>query len=293
MEYDFCLRIDFEKRSKNPSRVFTSMANYIECFKEIDDIMSKTIDSKISSVLLLEDIESGSLKSFFRNVLTSVDDNALKSGDWKKLVGGYLVKVKYKILEFLEDKNQIESREEIEGLQNEIHLLAEETNVRALPGYAKIPMENLLYGIRRISTSSRILTKKDKVEFITPYNVVKINKEFIYDSDLVEELLTRETISNISEMILKVKKPDYLGESMWDFKHGDRALQAKFTNIEWLKEFQSRKFDIRPGDSIRAKVETQIKYGFTDEIIATHYFISDVLEIIKGSNNILNEDLFN
>lgn len=292
MEYDFCISIDFEKGSKNPSRVFTSMASYIECFKEIDDEFSKTIDSKITSVLLLEDIESGSLKSFFRNVLTSIADNALKDGDWKKIVGVYLVKVKYKLLDFLKEKNYIESRAQIENLQSEIHLLAEETNVRSMPGYAPIQMDKLLYGLKRITSSSKTLNKKDEVEFITPEKIVRINKNFVYDSELVEELLTRETISSKSEMILKVKKPDYLGESMWDFKHGDRALQAKFSNIDWLKEFQTRKFDIRPGDSIRALVETQIKYGFNSEVIATHYFIIEVYDIIQGNIYDENENLF-
>jgi len=94
-------------------------------------------------------------------------------------------------------------------------------------------------------------------------------------------------------MILKVKKPDYLGESMWDFKHGDRAIQAKIIDMDWLSDFHLRKYDIRPGDSLRAVLETQIKYGFSGEVIAVHNFIVAVKEIITESYTKEKPDLFN
>lgn len=285
IDYDFYIKIDFEKGSRNPSRIFSTMSNLVETFQVIDTEFAKSIDSKITSVLLLEDIESGSLKSFFKNILESVDDNALKAGDWKKVVGAYLLKVKYKLLSFLEDKDKIDSRLQVEVLQNDILKLAEETDVRGLPGYAPIPLEKLLYSIYRLSNSVKNLGERDNAKYISDEGTVSINKNFDYDSEAVENLLTKETLSNKVEMILKVKKPDYLGESMWDFKHGDRAIQAKIIDINWLNDFHSRKFDIRPGDSLRAIVETQVKYGFSGEVVAVHNFISEIKEIITDSNS--------
>ena len=143
-DYDFEIKIDFEKGSRDPSRVFTTMSNLIETFETIDADLAKTIDTSISPILILEDIETGSLKSKLRNILSSVDDNGIKNLDWKKIVGIYLYKAKYKILEFLDDKEEISNRQEIDLLQNDLMLLAEETNVRALPGYSQIPTQSLL-----------------------------------------------------------------------------------------------------------------------------------------------------
>ena len=56
INYDFYIKIDFEKGSRNPSRIFTTMSNLVETFQIIDMEFSKTIDSKINSILLLEDI---------------------------------------------------------------------------------------------------------------------------------------------------------------------------------------------------------------------------------------------
>lgn len=284
IDYDFYIKIDFEKGSRNPSRIFTTMSNLVDTFQVIDTEFAKSIDSKITSVLLLEDIESGSLKSFFKNILESVDDNALKAGDWKKVVGTYLLKVKYILLSFLKDKDKIDNRIQVEGLQNDILKLAEDTDVRDLPGYAPIPMERLLYSIYRLSNSVKNLSEKDDAKYISNEGAVSINKNFDYDSEAVENLLTKETLSNKIEMILKVKKPDYLGESMWEFKHGDRAIQAKIIDTNWLNNFHLRKFDIRPGDSLRAIVETRVKYGFSGEVIAVHNFVSEIKEIITDDN---------
>lgn len=293
IDYDFYIKIDFEKSSRDPSRIFSTMSSLIETFQAIDSEFAKSIDSKINSVLLLEDVESGSLKSFFKSFLESVDDNALKAGDWKKIVGAYLLKVKYKLLAFLEDKDKIDNRIQIEGLQSELLQLAEETDVRGLPGYAPIPVEKLLFSIGKLSNSVKFLNNKDIVKYSSDEGTVSINKNFNYDSETVEDLLTKETLSNRNEMILKVKKPDYLGESMWDFKHGDRAIQAKIIDMDWLSDFHLRKYDIRPGDSLRAVLETQIKYGFSGEVIAVHNFIVEIKEIITESNSNEKPDLFN
>jgi hypothetical protein len=292
IEYDFVLRVDFEKGSQDPSRIFSTMTSLIQTFQSIDSDLAKTIDSSISPVLLLEDVDSGSLKTYLRNILTSIDDNAIKDFDWKKLVGAYLYKAKYKILEFIDENPTIDERKQIESLQKDLLFLAEETNVRGLPGYAPIPTDRLLNGIKKLSSSTSNLAEEDTVEYTTKDGTIRFNKDFKYDAEKIETLLTREILSSTNEMVLKVKKPDYLGESMWDFKHGDHPIQAKITHSEWLTEFQSRSFDLRPGDSIRAMVQVQVSYGYKNEIIATHHYVKEVLDIMPGQMENEN-DLFN
>ena len=68
-ESDFTIEINFEKGSENPSRVFRSMSELIETFQFLDGSLVKTIDNKLESVLILDDIETDSLRSLLRNVL--------------------------------------------------------------------------------------------------------------------------------------------------------------------------------------------------------------------------------
>src|SRR3989442_1120166 len=101
---DFCLKIDYVRGSRNPARVFQAMSRLIEACDSIDHSLIKSIDAKIEPVLLLEDVETSSIKAWLRQVVESAEDDALKSGEWKKIVGTYLVKGKYYLIDFLRDK---------------------------------------------------------------------------------------------------------------------------------------------------------------------------------------------
>ncbi len=74
----------------------------------------------------------------------------------------------------------------------------------------------------------------------------------------IEALAIARTIEQPSaEMILAVKKPDYLGTSKWDLRHGKRTIQAKIEDEDWLRRFQNRQEDVRPGDALRCNVSIE------------------------------------
>jgi hypothetical protein len=281
---DFRIQIDFDKKSPQPSRVFRSMSELIETFEAFDRDLARSVDSRIETVLLLEDIESGSIVAWFISKIEAIDDEVLKSGDWKKAMGAYLVKAKYITLDFLQKITKITNREEIEELQRSLLKAAEATDVHILPAYASIPREKLLGNIERIASSLTHLSPKDKATYITDEYEIPFNREFDFIPEEIEDLITKQTLTGTHEMILKVKKPDYLGESMWEVKHGKGTISAKIKDEGWLQKFQKRDVDIRPGDSIRAKVEIAQKYDYDNNLVATHYTILEVLEILAALN---------
>ncbi|MDZ4164419.1 MAG: hypothetical protein U1C55_04770, partial [Smithellaceae bacterium] len=151
--------------------------------------------------------------------------------------------------------------------------------------YEKIPTRRLLHSVERISSSLSHLQKADDASYvISETEKVAFNLEFKLIPESIDDLVTKDKIVSKAEMILKVKKPDYLGDSKWDFRHGGRSFPAKIVHRDWLESFQNREVDIRPGDSIRAKVEIINKYDFDGELISTDYVILEVVEIIQISN---------
>jgi regulator of replication initiation timing len=277
---DFCIEIDFEKGAESPSRVFRAMTELIETFQAIDKALVESIDVKIEPVVVIEDIESGSIKTWLSYALRAVDDDALKNMDWKKQVGKYLVKAKYFVLNFIEDKTEITSLEQIKDLEIKLLKSAEETDVIHFPSYAPVQRQKLLPSLTRLNKALQNLNENEKAIYISVDNSVSMNAAFNIVPEKLEELLTNETISSKAEMILKVKKPDYLSDSMWQFRHGTRIIDAKIVDITWLKLFQNREKDVRPGDSLRVIMETIIKYGFDNELVGMHYNIIEVKEII-------------
>jgi hypothetical protein len=84
----------------------------------------------------------------------------------------------------------------------------------------------------------------------------------------IEAMAVKETVEfPIAPMILAVKKPDYLGDSKWELRHGKRAISAKIEDVLWLKQFQGRQVDVRPGDAIRCVVRIEHLYGHDNELL--------------------------
>lgn len=100
---EIILKIDFEK-SSSPADIFAIATDLVRSFEEFDRAILGSINSNIKSTMVLEDIQIGSLKVFLRNFLDGLDDDAVKSLDWKQQVGKYALKAKYRAIKWLDQK---------------------------------------------------------------------------------------------------------------------------------------------------------------------------------------------
>lgn len=276
------VKIAFTRQSENPSRIFKSMGELIDAFSRIDQDLLYTFDARIDTTLLLDDIEKSSLKSILRTTLKAVDDEALKDGDWKKVVGRFLLQGKYRLLQFLEDKKEITDRGQVLELEQELTRLAEITDVKRIPSYSPIPIRVLLYDIGHITGALDYLAPGDSSFYIFGQSQVRLNQDFIFNREAVEDLLTKETKVSREDISVQVKKPDYLGASMWDIKFREHVVPAKIDDRVWLERFQNRVEDVRPGDGLLVTLETQISYGFQNEEVAIHYRVLKIHKIVPA-----------
>ena len=120
-----------------------------------------------------------------------------------------------------------------------------------------------------------------------------VNVEFRVSEDAVTQLLTRDELTNEVQLILKIKKPDYLGDSRWEFRHQHQTIEARILDEEWLAEFRRGNIPLRPRDALRAIVRTQLHYGFDGEVIHSRYEVVRVLDVIheqRGAQTALGFD---
>lgn len=278
----FALEIDFTPGSELPARVFRTMAALIEAVDFIDYALLQSIHPSIRPTLLLHQIEAGSLRTWLVRALEMIEDDALKKLDWKAIVGSFLVKAKHKAIDYLNERPTIRSRDEILGLREELFALAQQTQVLQIPMYTPIPPLAVAESIRLLSDATASLQKGDGAKYITRYSVSTFNLDFHVTPERIEELLTKEAITNTVSMTLKVKKPDFLGDSKWEFKHDGKPLEAKMLDAAWLSRFRARIVPIRPGDALCAVVRTCLKYGHDGEVIASHHEVLHVEDVIKA-----------
>ncbi len=257
----FLLKIDYEKDSPRPSRVFRAMSELIEGFQALDNDLIQAFPIRVEGELLLEDIQVGSLKTKIKNVLKGIDDEAIKNLEWKKVVGGFLLQGKHAVVQWIEKRERIESRQALEDLSRKVLQLAEGTKVLHLPVYTPPPLPLLIKDIALISGAVNQLGAKDIATYEAAGTTSEFNKQFHVDAEFAEELLTDETITNKSEVLLRVKKPDYLGDSMWEFVHTGHIIRAKIEDHDWVVAFQFQKVEVRPGDALRVILEITTLHG--------------------------------
>src|SRR5713101_7842248 len=101
---DYAIEVQFQRGMEIPSNVFRAVSELIEVCQELDRDLARSIAASIEPVVVLEEIEAGSVRAWLSTVLKSVDDSSLSKGDWKGIVSSYLVAAKRKVLGFL-DKN--------------------------------------------------------------------------------------------------------------------------------------------------------------------------------------------
>lgn len=278
----FELVVEFKRDSGDPSRVFKTMTGLIESVQSLDQHLSYSVGPSVKTTLVLQDIQAGSLKAKLKNIIEEIPDEALKQTEIKPILGHFLVKAKHRVIDWCSDRKQVADKDEIKQLQSEIKQLAQETDVKQLPAYTEPDTESLLIDINSIRDALQNLEADDYARYESEEGVSKFNKQMEISAEIIREVMTREKLISESEKILKVKKPDYLGFSMWSFKYQGRSIDVKILDDEWLKAFHLKKVSVLPGDSIRALVKEEVLYGYNNEVIHTNYEALKVVDILPA-----------
>ncbi len=278
---DFCIEIDFEKGSESPSRVFRAMSELIEACSSLDTTLISSVDANIKPVILLEDIETGSIKAWLKTKLEAVDDEALKNLDWKSIAGKFLTDGKYFLIDFLDKKTKITNSKEIKKLADGLSALAEKTDIKKLPDYENPPIEKILQNIGSINKALGNLQNGDSAKFITREKEIPFNLNLDFSPENIEELLIEKSFPNNVKWILKIKKPDYLGDSMWEFRHDKKSISGKILDERWLDDFRKQKVLLGPGDALLSDVRIVTNYDKAGEVVSTHYEVTKINEVIS------------
>jgi hypothetical protein len=273
----------------DPSRIFRAMAGLIESTQLLDTHLAAVLSTKVRTTLVLQDVETSSLKSKLKTVIEELPDEALKHGETKKIIGHFLLKAKHNILNWCSERKEIKNREEVKQLETDIHNLAELSDIKLLPAYAPVETASLLSDINAVRDALSNLQREDNATFISAEGTSQYNRSLSISPEIVRELITRNMIRSEGERILKVKKPDYLSDTMWSFKYAGHQIEAKILDDTWLTKFQTRQVSVQPGDSLRVVLREEISYGYDSEIVNTHYEIVKVVEIIPGPKLIQSE----
>lgn len=279
-EAQFDIYIDFVRGEGAASRVFHAMGELIDAFGQLDQLLAGVIAEMPETELVLDEVKGGSVKSRLRSIIHGIPDEALRDGEWKKLLGHFLIRAKYIVCEWLNEHSEITSLEQVQSLQDKLARAAEETGARHLPIYRPLNNKNLLSSIAELDRAIATLDPRDTIRYESPLgNVVLPHTQHVHE-ELIRQLLTSEVLISDDERIVKVKKPDYLGRSQWLLKYAGHTIYASIDHSEWLNEFQLGNIDLKPGDSLRVLMHEEVFYGYNMEVVHISRSVREVREVI-------------
>lgn len=278
----FELKLEFKRETENPSRLFRSFAEMIEGIKKIDYLVAESVNTKIESSIILDDIEKGSLIGKFWDALVISEDGQIDNLPEEEKIEEYIEESRAESLRFIAEKKS--SVKDLEDLKKTISKIAEDKKLNNTFNYAEIDVLRLAETVNTINGSTEDLNDDESFELTSSNYEVKEIKSGVpkIDIDAVEEALTDDEIINESELFYLIKKPDFLGDSAWVFKHGIKSLTVKILDQCWLDKFQSGGVIVMPGDSLQVLVRQTSRYN------RNRYLISEKLEVIEVKNIIHN-----
>ena len=281
----FCLTIDYKKYVENPSALFKSLSSIIDALASADDTLISSFNMSIEHSYILDGVEKGSIKVFLKHLLQNIPDSALEELDIKKIIGHFLVLGKRRLLEIMEQEDSIESIVNVEMLQNELYEEAEKTNILPLKTYTPINTHKLLASMNNIS----VAVNQMPIEVDVYYEILDPLQKNIKRYPMSRNFLSPEKLKDyifgyLGEstcvMVIKIKQPDYVSNAMWKFKYEGISIDAKFEDTQWLHDFQDRKIDVRPKDSLRVNMKV-VRFLDENNDEKKKYYILKVLEVIQ------------
>ena len=276
------IKLEFDSKTENPSRLFQSFADIIDSVSNLDRILAQSVDTKVTSRIFLDDIEKGSLIAKLWDELIISEDGKIDSIESPISVQEYVEETRALTLDFVTNKES--SIRNLEKLTEQISNVAKEKELDKTFNYAEPNLLDLAKSINLIVDSTKNLTDKESFSVKSPNREVKeINSSSQkIDLEAVENTLTDQEITNESTIFYKIKRPDFLGDSQWEFKHGSKAIKIKILHDEWLEKFHNGSKVVLPGDSLKVKIKQTNKYNKNGYLISEKIEIIQVLDIIRN-----------
>jgi hypothetical protein len=177
-------------------------------------------------------------------------------------------------------------------LAKELRSIASETDVRHLPDYAPPSINELAASVGEIDNAKSLLIEGDSVSYVpVEGEPTDFDLAITWAPEELDEILIKEVVKfERMPMNLIVKKPDYLGESKWDLRHGRHPIAARIEDSSWLQKFQARRIDVRPGDALKCLVTVENHYGYDNELIREDVTVTRVDAVLE--NQIRQETFF-
>lgn len=272
VEGEIGLVIDYQPGQVLAVDVLQAAMGMISALDALDATLLSSVDTSLEPVSVLNDIQHSSLKMLLARALRNAPDELLGNLDWKKWVGGLLVKGKYKLLPLLDADAPVVQ-------QTLLELEGDYRGAPALAGYAPPRVAVVMDALGDIA-KARAALPGQKVTVQTELGDVELKQVRIDPVVLDDEVPAHEIVNRGTEYF-KVKSPDMLGTAQWTVLRGNRSTKVDMLHKSWLDAYHRREYAVQPGDSLKCNYEERIAYDAQGNELERSLAVVEVLEVVS------------
>ncbi|WP_283392381.1 hypothetical protein [Photobacterium phosphoreum] len=281
----YSVRIDFDKKTDNPERVFYAMALYVEGFNEIQSAFANGLCDGIKIETSLERTPEGSLIAKIKQIYkaTKSKSQALCI-DLKKYQESHYASLREEIstLEVVDSKGDVERF--VNSINERIAANNDEYNNLIVPSAPNL--YQVASGLHKLDKAKRKLKPTDKVEFGDDRGLKPINEKFSCPRTADKIFEVKKKLYPSTDILI-IRKPDYLNDgSPWVFENITRKNKnfiAKMNDHSWLNRWQNHEVQIWPNYALQAKVVTHYGKSCASKDTYCHEII-EVLDVLDNDD---------
>lgn len=272
VEGEIGLVIDYQPGRALAVDVLQAAMGMIHALDRLDAVLLSSVSTGLEPVSILNDVQHSSLKMLLARALKSLPDDLVGSLDWKKWVGGLLVKGKHRLLQKLDA-----DAPQIQRVLDELE-----------PDYRSAPTQLTGYSPPTVSDVRDALDGVAKARATLPGQVVKVQTEY---GDVIipeTEMQPATALSEVGEVVVnrgieffKIKSPDMLGSAQWTVLRNNRSTRIDMLHQNWLDAYHRREHTLMPGDSLKCRFEEKITYDTLGNELSRQLAVVEVLSLVK------------
>jgi hypothetical protein len=272
VEGEIALVIDYEPGRSKALDVLGGAMALIASIDALDAVLLSSISTELEPVSILNDVQHSSLKILLARVLKSLPDDHLGSLEWKRWIGGLLVKGKHALLQKLDADAPV--------IEAELRKL--EFDYRAAPGligYDLPKVKAVQMALRDVSRARSTLGSQQVVVQTELGDIVLGGEPGVEPETSGGEVIT--FITNRGREFLKVRYPDLLGQAQWTVMRNGRMTRIELLHKAWLDAYHARSFTILPGDSLDCSFEETVGYDSQQNEVERKLTVIEVHNIVS------------
>lgn len=225
VEGEIALVIDYRPGQSEAIAVLAGAMRFIESLDKLDHCLLSSIDTALEPVSILNDVQHSSLKILLARALRRVPDDALGNLEWKKWVGGILVKGKYLLLNKL-DADESGVRQALIELEDSYKDAPGE-----IIGYTPPSIADAREALRNVA-KARSAMPDGNVVVQTEMGDVQIPRIAVNESpEPAEESLSRNLLKN---QVLIIESAVFKDGNQWRFSDGSMSFSAAIMDEHFI-----------------------------------------------------------